>query len=137
VLLAEYTRWAVLWVVKRNGKIRLKVKDFGDDFVGATEYYERKRHKPFATLLSKNVGWPPPKKYRPYEEWEIVTRRGKKFKHKVRTVPLDTLNGEGWFWVSLLPQAAALRTGSGVPGVAARGLEVPNLWDPSPRQPRP
>lgn len=109
MLLADYTRWRVSWIVRKKGKLVVVEKEFGDDLTSALRLYMKAKNaeKPFATLICKNVGWPPPVALRPYDRWEVVKRDGKKYKRKVHEVPLDIRNGEGVFWC---PYCRELRT---------------------------
>jgi hypothetical protein len=59
-----HARWAVLWI-KKNGK--WKCVDFENDFAGANELYFKVKvgGRKGATLLCRNVGFPPATKYAP------------------------------------------------------------------------
>jgi hypothetical protein len=57
----SYARWAVLWIGK-NGWV---VKEFENDFSGSVALYVKVKAagKKGATLLCRNVGFPPPAEY--------------------------------------------------------------------------
>ena len=93
-----HARWAVLWIDPRG---EWQVKEFENDFVGATEVYLKvKGKRRGATLLCRNVGFPPPEKLRPRVVGYKKRRRssGQVEKVPVMRDPLETLNRNGWLW---------------------------------------
>ena len=72
----EQAMWEVMWVVKeKNGK-RIVSIQFGHDFVGARELYEKilKAKKPLTTLCCTNHGFAPPDKHR--NKMRALNRQG-------------------------------------------------------------
>lgn len=98
---AKTVRWSVMWLGK-NGFI--VEKDFDNDLSSALAAYVKLKdaRKKWVTLRTKNVGFAPPARLTAHEEetWEIVRRRGKRFKRKVVVVTnkLIELNARGYFW---------------------------------------
>lgn len=82
--------WEVRWVRNR----RVVVVDLKGDFAEALRIYTKavKAGLSDATLRSKNVGFPPPQKLRPY-----IYKRTKN-SDGVRIVPLYHYNLHGWWW---------------------------------------
>jgi hypothetical protein len=64
----SYARWAVLWIGK-NGWV---VKEFENDFSGSVALYVKVKAagKRGATLLCRNVGFPPPAEY-PMDKYNL------------------------------------------------------------------
>lgn len=102
-------RWEVLWI--RKGKVQRK--DCGNNLIEAIEILERVKAagRKGATLRCKNMGFPPPAKYLPYEEKQkvplerpvIVKRGGKRYRktHEVKLVsvnPMEQKNRVGIWW---------------------------------------
>ena len=93
-------RWEVRWLGKK-GLVR---KRFDDDFGAALKFYclLREGGKKVVTLRSCNVGFPPPKRITEHEvqTWEVVTRRGKKYKRRVTTTVdlMEEYNLRGIWW---------------------------------------
>lgn len=79
-------RWEVIWWNKK--KKQFSVFEFDNDLASAEELYAKvlKAEKPFATLRCCNVGFPPPKKYRPR------TVKGKE------VIPMLAINQKGIVW---------------------------------------
>jgi hypothetical protein len=77
-------RWEVIWVNKRHGLTR---KPFDHDFGAAlrTYYLLRSSGRKGVTLRCCNVGFPPPVSITrsPVTKWEIVTKRGKRYKKRI------------------------------------------------------
>lgn len=114
LMVGDRTRWSVLWLVKKNGRLTIIEKTFENDLSSAMELYLKVKmagkHK--ATLRSMNVGFPPPEEYRPRFEknriptgrTKIVKRGGKRYRKKLyRTVeteviPMEELNLKGTWW---------------------------------------
>lgn len=95
-------RWEVRWW---NHKKRTMVrKTYDTDFALALERYHDLRSKGYTlvTLRCANVGFSPPARLiaDEVETWEVVTRKGKRFKKKVITVVdhMEELNLEGKYW---------------------------------------
>lgn len=72
---ALYAQWEVIWVVPGP---RIIAQDFESDFVGALELYlkAKRADKKLCTLRCKNVGFPPPEKWRDIEPI-YAKRKGK------------------------------------------------------------
>lgn len=102
-------KWEVLWI--RKGKIQRK--DCGNDLMEAIQIHQRvlAAGRKGVTLRCKNMGFPPPPKYLPYEEKQkvplekpvIIKRGGKRYRktHEVKTVSIDPMyakNREGIWW---------------------------------------
>lgn len=63
-------RWEVMWVTVKKGEPHIHCLDFEFDFVGALKLYEKLMKAPgrkMVTLRCKNVGFPPPDKWRDIE----------------------------------------------------------------------
>src|SRR5213082_95133 len=89
-----------MWLGKRG----IVEKKFDTDFGGALEAYVtlRRSGKKLVTLRSCNVGFPPPDHITHHEivSWEIVRRKGKRFKKQVVT-EVDLMmeyNEKGTWW---------------------------------------
>src|SRR3954447_6645300 len=110
--LGRHIRWAVLWVVPHESSYRIIRKEFGDDLDGAVELYmkAKKGGKRLVTLMSPNVAFPPPEKYRPYTRRTVevrevkVMRNGRYVTRKQKTLtpkyidPMLNLNRKGIWW---------------------------------------
>lgn len=64
-----HANWEVMWVVRHKGENHIIVKDFDRDFVGARELYlkVKKTNRKMVTLRCRNVGFPPPDRWRDME----------------------------------------------------------------------
>lgn len=108
LMTGSQSRWEVFWVVKKGKKKVIVTKDFEHDLNGAVALYAKAKlaGKPFVTLRSKNVAFPPPVKYMPRLEWETrkvaVTRGGKekivKKRVQVQVTPMVIVNHRGITW---------------------------------------
>lgn len=90
-------KWSVIW--RKKGKwVR---KRFGNDLGEAIALYEAK-HDQHPTIHSDNVGFPPPDRITHHErvKWEIVVKKGKRYKKKVVTVHnlMREYNDKGVWW---------------------------------------
>jgi hypothetical protein len=103
-MVGDRCKWEVFWVVQKGGRRALVVKDFENDLSGAIDLYSKAKRagKPFATLRSKNVAFPPPKKYQPRIEIEKKkVRRGRKIfikRTEVIVTPMVIVNHRGIVW---------------------------------------
>lgn len=102
----RYQNWSVFWYSKNKGKwLR---KRFREDFGAAVKFFGENQHRPGITLHPDNHGYPPPKRITHHERvtWEIVKRKGKKYKKKVVTVVnlMDEYNSKGIWWCSYCVQ---------------------------------
>lgn len=113
LMLGAHTRWAVLWVVQKPKKVKLKKggyrvekrpvvieKDFEQDLNGAIELYTKVKTagRDFPTLLSRNVGFPPPKKFMPYQVTKMRKQGRKKVPVQVTITPMAVVNRRGLIW---------------------------------------
>jgi hypothetical protein len=116
VILTRAT-WEVRWVVEK----RVVVVDFGDDLAEALRIYTKAlvSGRKAVTLRSKNVGFAPPQRLRPY------TRKPKrKTEEGVRVTPLNEYNLRGWWWC---PYCMQLRK-----FVLRSGFHIGGIWVPEP-----
>lgn len=115
VLLTRAT-WEVRWVRNR----RVTTVDVKDDFAEALRIYTKALVAGLSdvTLRSKNVGFPPPSKLRPY--FKKLTKNSE----PIRVVPLDLYNGRGWWWC---PYCIHLRK-----FVKRNGFYTEGCWVPEP-----
>lgn len=104
LMVGGHVKWEVFWVVKRGAKRALLVREFGNDLTGAIELYTKAKAagRPFTTLRSKNVAFPPPAKYQPRLEWEVqkkkVNGRVRKRRVQVQVTPMVIVNHRGVTW---------------------------------------
>jgi hypothetical protein len=97
-------KWEVLWVTTKGGK-RIVAYDCGEDFVEARRIYliARDAGKPFATLRSKNVAFPPPEQK--LEKMMAFNRRGAFWcpycMEMRRFEKLDGFHSESGAWVEV------------------------------------
>jgi hypothetical protein len=108
LMVGGHVRWQVFWVAKKGKKKYIVEKEFGNDLTGAIALYTKAKAagKPFVTLRSKNVAFPPPAKYQPHLEWEVqkkkVKRNGKYYIRKkrvqVEVTPMVIVNHRGVVW---------------------------------------
>jgi hypothetical protein len=106
LMVGGHVKWEVFWVAVKKKRKVLIVKDFGNDLTGAIDLYTKakKAGKPFVTLRSKNVAFPPPAKYQPRLEWETykVKVRGRtkpvKKRRQVEVIPMVIVNHRGVVW---------------------------------------
>lgn len=113
LMLGAHTKWAVLWVVQKPKKVRLKKggtriekrpviveKDFDHDLNAAMEFYVKVKEagREYPTLLCRNVGFPPPEKYLAYDK--VVKRKegGRKIQATIRINPMRLVNKRGFVW---------------------------------------
>lgn len=112
-MLGAHARWAVLWVVEKPKKVKLKKggyrvenrpvvieKDFEQDLNAAIELYvkvkEAGRENP--TLLSRNVAFPPEERFLPYTK-QVKRKDGRKTKIvTIRLEPMKIVNKRGLTW---------------------------------------
>lgn len=131
MLLADATRWSVCWVKAKNGRPAVVERDFEDDLSGALAFFEKQKTKGklLVTLRSKNVGWPPPVKYRPHDAWRIVTveHKGKlvKAKQRIHVTPMQALNEHGITWCPYCMQLRKFRKYSEYEGSAKLVYKCP------------
>lgn len=92
------SRWSVYYY--RKGKWRRK--RFKEDFTAALKFYTENVETTGLTLHCDNVAFPPPDRIRFHEResWEIVTRKGKKYKKRKVTVVnlMEDYNRKGIWW---------------------------------------
>lgn len=105
-----------MWVRDR----RVIVTDFKDDFAEALRIYKKAVEAGLSdvTLRSKNVGFDPPKKLRPYVK--KLTKKGE----PTRIIPLESYNLRGWWWC---PYCIHLRK-----FVKRSGFHSEGCWVPEP-----
>lgn len=99
-------RWEVIWWSRKHK--RFIVKSFDNDHASALELFVKVKtaKKPFATLRSCNVAFPPPEKYRPFVKQQVLretVRIGRKTKVRRRIVetdvmPMQEVNLKGIWW---------------------------------------
>lgn len=94
-------RWEVRWVGKKKTIVH---KVFDEDFGGALELYTKLKEARRAgvTLRCMNVGFAPPRRitHHEVERWELVRKRGKRYKRKVIDVVdmMKDYNARGIWW---------------------------------------
>jgi hypothetical protein len=98
----RYQNWSVFWFSKKKGKyVR---KRFHEDLGAALKFFGENQHRPGITLHPDNHGYPPPKRITEHERvtWEVVRRKGKKYKKKVVTIVnlMNDYNAKGIWWCS-------------------------------------
>jgi hypothetical protein len=140
----RHIRWAVLWVVPHESSYRIIRKEFDNDLDGAIELYmkAKKGGKRLATLMSPNVAFPPPEKYRPYTRRTVevrevrVIRQGEPKKVKRKTlvtkdiVPMQGLNRKGIFWCPYCREMRKFQMQSGFQTTEGTFMEAPGLYCP-------
>lgn len=95
-------RWEVRWIGTKKKVIVHKI--FAEDFGGALELFGKLKSagRKGVTLRCMNVGFPPPKRITEHEvvKWEVVRKRGKRYKRKVVTHVdmLHDMNARGIWW---------------------------------------
>lgn len=96
----RHQKWSVYWYSKKRGKFVRK--RFHEDVGGAIKFYTENLDRTGITLHADNHGYPPPLRITEHERetWEIVRRKGKKFKKKVITVVnlMEEYNRKGIWW---------------------------------------
>jgi hypothetical protein len=137
LMMGDRTRWEVLWVVKKP-KLRIVCVQYENDMVAAMETYmkAKKAGKPFATLRSCNVGFPPPEKYRPYfktmvRRERVRTKRGMKTKKvpvDVQVTPMAELNLKGIWWCPYCREMRKFQHWDGYEST----IHIEALWVPDP-----
>lgn len=125
-LTGENARWEVIWWNRK--KKHFSVMPFGNDLAGAEALYAKvaAAGKPFATLRSCNVGFPPPEKYRPYVKQMVkkervrVRRKGRHVTRIKRTIvdvdvtPMIEVNLKGVWWCPYCRQMRKFRKQDGM-----------------------
>lgn len=144
-MVADRTRWSVMWVVKKKGKLYIIEKTFENDLSSAMELYDKAKRagKRMVTLRSMNVGFPPPERLRPrYEQRKVDTgktklvKKGGKTRRKrivrtveVEVVPMSELNLKGVWWC---PYCRELRRFEHWDGVKTDGSFFKGIRDSKP-----
>jgi hypothetical protein len=94
--------WEVRWIGTKKKVIVHKV--FDEDFGGALALYTKlkKAQRAGVTLRCMNVGFAPPDRitHHEVERWEVVQRRGKRYKRKVVDIVdmMRDYNARGIWW---------------------------------------
>lgn len=101
-MMGATARWEVIWWNKKTKQF--STIEFDNDLASAEELYARAvaADKPFATLRCTNVGFPPPKKYRPRVvkklKKERVRGKVKKTVVELEVEPMVEVNMKGIWW---------------------------------------
>lgn len=100
LMVGGHVKWEVIWVVKKEGKLRIVDKQFGNDLTSAINLWVKAKAagKHMATLRCKNVAFPPPEKYQPYLEWEVQKVNGRKKRVQVQVTPMVIVNHRELVW---------------------------------------
>jgi hypothetical protein len=139
-----HIRWAVLWVVPDGSSYRIIRKDFDGDLDAAIELYTKAKRggKRLVTLMSPNVAFPPPEKYRPYTRRTVevrevkVMRNGKYVTRKQKTLtpkyidPMLNLNRKGIFWCPYCREMRKFQQQAGFQNEYGTFMEAPGLYCP-------
>lgn len=107
-MIGDRARWEVIWWNKK--KRQFTTIEFDNDLASAEELYAKvlAAEKPFATLRCTNVGFPPPKKYRP----RVVKGQ--------EVIPLLAINQRGIAWCPYCRQMRKFRKQD--------GFELDGIW---------
>lgn len=103
-MLGDRVKWEVFWVVTKGNKRYIVDKQFGNDLNSAILLWTKAKAagKPFVTLRSKNVAFPPPAKYQ--QRVEIEKKRVKRngririVRNEIMVTPMTIVNHRGIVW---------------------------------------
>lgn len=140
----RHLRWAVLWVVPHESSYRIIRKEFDGDLDAAIDLYMKAKQagKRLVTLMSPNVAFPPPEKYRPYTRRTVevrevkVLRNGKYVTRKQKTltpkyiVPMLKLNRKGIWWCCYCREFRKFQKQSGFTTTEGSWMEAPGMYCP-------
>lgn len=117
---AQRARWEVRWLAKG----RIVSKNFGTDFAGAMALLQKAlaANKNGATIICKNMGFPPPERLQPRHVRTVKRNaRGRKETVEGFVRPMRRLNATGIWWC---PYCAKLRKFVRKTGFVVSGVRV-------------